>query len=297
MFKLNARNADNGDPVRTLSLPLTLTPPPPLTSHLSPITLTLTVTPTPFPNPSPSPNTNLNPHQVACLELGKAYLDGVGCAVDAEQGRHWLQQVALVRVRVRVRIQIGQSRGATGCSRWRWLGLGLGLGFRLGRAGAPLAAAGGAARSTLPLPLPLPLPLIPTNNPGGAARRQCCHREAGGSQPRELIRRLPLGLGFVWMCSLDRKALLELETRVRRTGRETSDCNGIEGKVSAAFGPRSYRVTGCYFTAKLHVSSCSSEIHVSRYREASDGGGGERATPAASNNGWRYSYPHCYSYG
>jgi len=31
--------------------------------------------------------------------------------------------------------------------------------------------------------------------------------------------------------------------------------------------------------------------------EASDGGGGERATPAASNNGWRYSYPYCYSYG
>ena len=23
----------------------------------------------------------------------------------------------------------------------------------------------------------------------------------------------------------------------------------------------------------------------------------ERATPAASNNGWRYSYPYCYSYG
>jgi hypothetical protein len=31
--------------------------------------------------------------------------------------------------------------------------------------------------------------------------------------------------------------------------------------------------------------------------EASDGGGGERATPAAGDNGWRYSYPYCYRYG
>ena len=46
MFKLNSRNAENGDPV-------------------------------------------------AQLELGKAYLDGAGCAADAEQGRHWLQQAAL----------------------------------------------------------------------------------------------------------------------------------------------------------------------------------------------------------
>ena len=90
MFKLNARNADNGDPVRTLSLPLTLTPPPPLTltAHHPPFTPSPTSTPNPISTPTP------NPHQVACLELGKAYLDGVGCAVDAEQGRHWLQQVA-----------------------------------------------------------------------------------------------------------------------------------------------------------------------------------------------------------
>ena len=36
-----------------------------------------------------------NGDPVACLELGKAYLDGVGCAVDTEQGRHWLKQAAL----------------------------------------------------------------------------------------------------------------------------------------------------------------------------------------------------------
>ena len=31
---------------------------------------------------------------VAQLEVGKAYLDGVGCDVDVEKGRSWLQQAA-----------------------------------------------------------------------------------------------------------------------------------------------------------------------------------------------------------